>query len=224
MADSISRYKEEGILVGRDSRNFMLHKIKGLCPEIFIAWSIGYVVQHIAKKNVTVTSLVKDLMSGVWDMFFLRESGLEGFKANPAAWYISAMLLAMLVLVPLFLKNRDIFVNVWAPVLAIATLGWLSKNVGDLRGPTDWLGFCYKGWLRAVGELCIGVILWGICQKMKEVRYSRLAKWLFTFLELFCYLGVIAWSYSHKGSQMDFVMLLLFAAGVVVTFSGNSLL
>ncbi len=224
MAASISRYKEEEILIGRDSRNFMLHKIKGLCPEIFIAWSIGYVVQHIAKKNVTVTSLIKDLMSGVWDMFFLRESGLEGFKANPAAWYISAMLLAMLVLVPLFLKNRDIFVNVWAPVLAIATLGWLSKNVGDLRGPTDWLGFCYKGWLRAVGELCMGVILWGICQKMKEVRYSRLAKWLFTFLELFCYLGVIAWSYSHKGSQMDFVMLLLFAAGVVVTFSGNSLL
>ena len=64
MAASISCYKEEEILVGRDSRNFMLHKIKGLCPEIFIAWSIGYVVQHIAKKNVTVTSLVKDLMSG----------------------------------------------------------------------------------------------------------------------------------------------------------------
>jgi len=224
MAASLSRYKEEEIMVGRDSRNFMLHKIRGLCPEIFIAWGIGFAVQHIARKNVTPASLVKDLMTGIWDMFFLRESGLEGFKANPAAWYISAMLLAMLVLVPLFLKNRDVFLNVWAPVLAIAALGYLSKNVGDLRGPTDWLGFCYKGWLRAVGELCMGVICWGICQKIRNVPYSRLAKLLLTMLELGCYLGVILWSYSHKGSQMDFVMLLLFAAGVVVTCSGHSLL
>lgn len=223
MAASISRYREDDIQTGRDTRNFMLHKIRGLCPEIFIAWGIGFVVQHIAKKNVTPASLVKDLMTGVWDMFFLRESGLEGFKANPAAWYISAMLLAMLVLVPLFFKNRDVFLNVWAPILAIASLGYLSKNVGDLRGPTDWLGFCYKGWLRAVGELCMGVICWGICQNIIKLRLSKLARTLLTMLELFCYLGVIAWSYEHKGSQMDFVMLLLFAAGVVVTFSGKSL-
>lgn len=223
MAASISRYKENEIVAGRDSRKFMLHKIKGLCPEIFIAWGIGFVVQHLARKNVTPSSLVKDLMTGVWDMFFLRESGLEGFKANPATWYISAMLLAMLVLVPLFLKDRDLFINVWAPVIAIAALGYLSKNVGDLRGPTDWLGFCYKGWLRAVGELCVGVICWGICQKVRQLHCTRLAGMLLAMLELFCYLGVIAWSYEHKGSQMDFVMLLLFAAGVVITFSGQSL-
>lgn len=50
MAASISRYQESEIVVGRDSRNFMLHKIRGLCPEIFIAWGIGFVVQDIAKK------------------------------------------------------------------------------------------------------------------------------------------------------------------------------
>lgn len=224
MAASISRHDEASIVTGRDSRDFMLHKIRGLCPEIFIAWGIGFIVQHIARKGVTVSVLIKDLMTGVWDMFFLRESGLEGFKANPAAWYISAMLLAMLVLVPLFFHSRDMFINVWAPILAIASLGWLSKNVGDLRGPTDWLGFCYKGWLRAVGELCMGVICWDICQKIKDIPFSKLARVLFTALELCCYLGVTAWSYSHKGSQMDFVMLLLFAAGVVVTFSRQSLL
>ncbi len=223
MAASISRYKEEDIRPGRDSRNFLLHKIHGLCPEIFIAWFIGFGVQHIAKKNVTVTSIIKDFLFGIWDLFFLRESGLHTFVANPAAWYISAMLLAMLVLVPLFLKDRDLFINVWAPILAIGALGWLSKNVGNLRGPTDWLGFCYKGWLRAVGELCLGVICWGVCQKIREASYTTLAKALFGLLELFCYLGVLAWTYGHKGSQMDFVVLALFAVGVVVTFSGQSL-
>ncbi len=225
MAASISRYKENEIMVGRDTRHFMLHKIRGLCPEIFIAWGIGFVVQHMGKEN-TLSSLLKDLMTGVWDLFFLRESGLEGFRANPAAWYISAMLLAMLVLVPLFLKNRDVFLNVWAPILAIAALGYLSKNVGDLRGPTDWLGFCYKGWLRAVGELCLGAICWGICQNVRKMgdSFTLLARILLTMLEAGCYLSVILWSYQHKGSQMDFVMLLFFAVGVVVTFSSQSLL
>lgn len=224
MAASISRYKETDIVTGRDSRKFLFHKIRGLCPEIFIAWGIGFVVQHIAGKNVTEKTVVKDFMTGIWELFFLRESGLVGFKANPATWYISAMLLAMLVLVPLFLSNRDLFINVWAPVLAIATLGYLSKNVGNLRGPTNWLGFCYRGLLRAVGELCMGTVCWGICQKMKAVPYTKLAKQLLTILELACYLGVIVWSYNHKGSQMDFVMLFLFAVGMSITFSEQSIL
>lgn len=223
MAASLSRYRDGEIVVGRDTRKFMLHKIRGLCPEIFIAWGIGFVVQHIAREH-SVSLLVKHLMTGVWDLFFLKESGVKGFTANPAAWYISAMLLAMLVLVPLFLKNKDLFLNVWAPILAIATLGWLSQNVGDLRGPTDWLGFCYKGWLRAVGELCIGAVLWGICQRFQNIPCSRLAKILLTILELCCFGGIILWTYSHKGSQMDFVILLLFAIGVFVIFSGQNML
>lgn len=219
MAQSLSKYPRNSLLIGRESRNYMLHKIYGLCPEVFIAWGIGFVVQHIAKKNVTAVSIIKDLMAGVWDLFFLRESGLAGFVANPAAWYISAMLLAMLILVPLFLKNPDLFLNVWAPVIALATLGYLYQNVGNLRGPTDWLGLCYKGLLRAIGELCVGAICWYICQNLKAVRFSRLGKSMLTILELSCYAIMILWCYGHKGSKMDFVMLLLLAVGVTVTFS-----
>jgi len=218
MAESISRYREEDVLVGRDSRRFLLHKIRGLCPEIFVAWFIGYVVQHTAKDGVTLKTLLRDLLTGVWDMFFLRESGLTGFKANNATWYISAMLLAMLILVPLFFRNRDMFLNVWAPVIAIATLGYLCKNVGDLRGPTDWLGFCYKGLMRAVGELCVGSMCWGVARSLKKVKFTAAARWLFAALEWGCYLAVIVWSYRHKGSEMDFVMLLLFAVAVTITF------
>lgn len=224
MAQSLSKHPRDSMAIGRDSRNFLMHKIRGLCPEVFIAWGIGFVVQHIGKKNVTVVSVIKDLMSGVWDLFFLRESGLAGFVANPAAWYISAMLLAMLVLVPLFLKNQDMFLNVWAPVIAIATLGYLYQNVGNLRGPTDWLGLCYKGLLRAAGELCVGAVCWYICQSLKTVCFSRLGRILLTVLELGCYFIMILWCYGHKGSKMDFVMLLLLAVGVTLTFSRQGIL
>lgn len=224
MAESICKKNENEIVVGRDSKNFIFHKIRGLCPEIFIAWGIGYVVQHLALNHVTITMLIKDLISGIWDLFFLRESGLVGFRANPAAWYISAMILAMMILVPLFLKNRDVFLNVVAPILAVAILGYLSKTVGDLRGPTEWMGICYRGLPRAIGELCLGCLCWSCCQKIKQKSYTKLARVLFTVSEFSCYLGVIVWSYGHKGSQMDFVMLLLFAVGVTLTFSGQNLI
>ena len=222
MAQSLSKYPKS-TLIGRDTRNYLIHKIRGLCPEIFVAWGIGFVVQHIAKKNVTAVSIIKDLMAGVWDLFFLRESGLAGFVANPAAWYISAMLLAMLLLVPLYLKNPDMFINVWAPVIALASLGYLYQNVGNLRGPTDWLGFCYKGLLRALAELCTGSICWCICQNIKAIHFSRLGKCLLAILEFSCYLIMILWCYGHKGSKMDFVMLLLLAIGVTLTFSSQSI-
>ncbi|MCI9122634.1 MAG: acyltransferase [Eubacterium sp.] len=224
MAASIMRRDEASIVIGRDSRKFLFHKIQGLCPEFLIAWGIGFIVQHIAKEQVTKGSLIQDFMTGIWELFFLRESGLTGFISNPAAWYISAMLLAMLVLVPLFFKNRDLFINVWAPVIAIATLGYLCKNLGNLREPTSWLGFTYKGVVRAFGELCLGTICWAVCCGLRKVRLSALGRLLVTLVELGCYLLVIAWSYSHRGSKMDFVMLLLFAVGVIMTFSSQSLL
>ncbi len=224
MAASILRRSTPSVWIGHDTRDFLLHKIHGICPEIFIAWGIGFVVQHLAKEHVTAVTLLKDLLTGIWDLFFLRESGLVGFVANPAAWYISAMLLAMLLLVPLFLKNPELFVYVWAPAIALAALGYLCKTVGNLRGPTEWRGFCYKGLLRALGVLCTGVICYAVCNRIRQVRFSTLGKILLTVLELSCFLTMIVWCYGHRGSRMDYVMLLLLAAAVVVVCSGQSLI
>ena len=43
-------------------------------------------------------------------------------------------------------------------------------------------------------------------------------------LEYGCYLIMMLWCYGHKGSKMDFVMLLLLAVGVTVTFSSQGIL
>ena len=50
-------------------------------------------------------------------------SGMAGYRVNTVTWYISAMILAMLILYPLLIKYKDTFFFIIAPCLSIFLLG-----------------------------------------------------------------------------------------------------
>ncbi|MGN1031669.1 MAG: acyltransferase family protein [Butyricicoccaceae bacterium] len=223
MAASISKKESASVSVGEESREFLFHKIRGLYPEFLVAWLCGFVVEHIGiEKAVTLKVLLKDAATGVWELLFLRESGLTDFRANVVTWYLSAMLLAMLILVPIFLKNQKLFLNILAPGIAIFLLGYMCHNYHNLRGPTDWNGWCYKGLLRAIAELCLGCVCWMVCQRFKQLRLTGIARILLAVIELGSYAVVIMWAYGHSGDKMDYVMLTLLTIAVTITFSHMS--
>lgn len=226
MAESISHYELEKATIskGKAIQKFIIHKIRGMCPEVIIAWIIGFSVSHIAQNGVTVKILFKDFIMGIIDFSFLWGTGLSSFRANTAAWYISAMLLAMMLLLPIFIDNPELFLKVLAPLISVFILGYISKTVGNLRGPSKWMGFCYKGLLRAIAEISLGCVCWNICQWLKNFHFKKLGRLLFSMAESICYLGILAWGYQHQGSQMDFVIVLMFAVAITITFSKHGII
>lgn len=224
MVASASRYERQEGPIGQKTRDFLFRKIRGLYPELVIAWGIGFVVMHAAKDGFKVTKVIKHLLTGVWELLLVRQSGMGGYSVNGVTWYISAMLLAMLILFPLLLKNRDLFLNVLAPAITIFLLGYLWKWDGNLHGPNEWVGFAQKGFLRALAELSLGCICWSVSQKIQQYEYTRLARWLFTLLELAGYLGSVFWCWGHTDSNVDFTVLLMLAVSVTLSFSKTSML
>lgn len=205
--------------VWKSTWQFLFHKIKSMCPEYYVAWAVSFVIKQTAGGILPLRKIAKHGLECIWELFFLRMAGFDDYNANGATWYISAMLCAMLLLLPLFYKNKERFLFLTAPLLSIGITGYLYTVSKTLRGNTDWMGLCMRGLLRAISVLCIGCVCYIACQKLKEVRFTPFAQALLSFVETGGYLFALYWTYGHRTSKMQFVILLLFAVSVTISFS-----
>ena len=89
--------------LGIDTFEFMKKKILRFMPDIYVAWVIAFVVKHW--HFVSWKQVVKDLFASIWELLFLTNTGIVGYSpndasylSNDATWYISAMILSMLLL------------------------------------------------------------------------------------------------------------------------------
>ncbi len=226
MAAKLMKQKEDAMKqpVWKSTWQFLFHKIKSMCPEYYVAWAVSFLIKHMAGGLQPLAKIAKHGVLCIWELLFLRMAGFNDYNANGATWYISAMLCAMAVLLPFFYKNREQFLYLTAPLLAVGITGYLYTASKTLRGNTDWMGLCFRGFLRAMAVLCIGCICYIACQKLKQVQLTRFARALLSAAETCGYLFALYWTYGHGTSRMQFVILLLFAVSVTISFSHQGLL
>lgn len=222
LAASADKYKLSDAKIGEYTTGFMKNKICRLYPEVLIAFLIAFFVRQLSMGLESLLNIEKILLS-IWDMLLISQTGIGVVNITVVTWYLSAMLLSMYILFPLMLKNQEVFLNIIAPLTSFFILGWISQNIGHLRAPTRWLGFCYNGFLRSTAELCLGCMCWELCNQIKKFRFSVVAKVLLSIVEFSGYIFVIIWSYSKGASHMDFVLLMILAISVTISFSGEGI-
>ena len=98
---------DSNLSLGKDTFYFIKRKISGLMPNIYVAWVIAFVVEHIGEFHL-ITILIH-LVQSFLELLLITETGLRLFLANSVSWYLSAMLLGMLILYPLMKKYKDTF-------------------------------------------------------------------------------------------------------------------
>ena len=172
MAKSAEKRYDNQLNTGKDSINFIFGKIKNLFPEILIAYIIGFFVEHL-NENFTNKELIKDFISSIWELLFLNDSGLMGFRANAVVWYISSMLISMLILYPLLRKYKNTFLMIMAPLITIFIYGIMYQNLQSLRAPHYWNGFVYKGLLRALAAISLGCICYLLVRFIKNIIIQK---------------------------------------------------
>ena len=224
MAASVMKQDSQGAAAWKSTWRFLFHKIKGMFPAYYVAWAVAFVIKNAAGGFLPLALICKHGILSIWELFFLRMAGFNDWNANGATWYISAMLWVMLLLLPFFFKNKDFFLHITAPVLAIGILGYLYASTRVLRGNTDWTGICFKGLLRAAGVLCTGCVCYLACQKLKELTLTAFSKILLSIVEIGGYLFALFWTFGHDSSRMEFVILVLFAVSVTISFSHQGIL
>ena len=168
-------------------------------------------------------AFAKTAIYAIWEPLMLWMSGLGTTIINGSSWYISAMILSMLVLYPIMIKYFDLFVRVIAPAVAIFVYGWLSQKYGFLNHYSSWVGFTYSGMLRAIAALSLGCVCWGVAQWLKGFRFKKTGKCLLSVIEISCYFLVVVGANVGGEKLLSFLMVLLLAVAIPITFSKQSL-
>lgn len=103
MAVSISKKNSAGPSadLGKETQNFLKRKIGALMPDFLIAYVIGFCVMQIRWHDSGIFELLKRFARCIWEPLFLTMAGFGDVRTNGVDWYLSAMILSMLVLYPL---------------------------------------------------------------------------------------------------------------------------
>ncbi len=224
---AISARKFEGQPIGKSTFDFVMRKIKSIYPFYIIGLIISFAaIQLVFITSNTDRSIFEDIMLSLNELLLLQGSGIkfELFYNGPT-WYISAMIIAMMVLFPILVKFRDWYVNIGGLTISVFVYAFISQNVVTFNGTTTWIHFTTLGILRAVAGLSLGVFLFGLVDKIKQRDFTLKAggRVLLFLSEIGA--GVILFYIMKnltklKGKyQFDFIMIVIITYICFVIFS-----
>ena len=203
---------------------FLWQKIRSFYPAYLFALVFDIVVRLSPLYHREVD--YKAFAYYIYDFLMLRATGIQGLEPNTVvgpSWYLSAMLVAMMILYPLLRRFRDVFFNILAPMLAIFLFGWFSVMKGSLDYPLVFENGICLGLLRAIAGISLGTVCFAVCRWVKTLGCTgRLWRCVVTAAEIVSFVGAIAVCVYKETSQTDFVGVFLFAVGIVAAFSGYS--
>lgn len=212
---SISRMSERTLPVGVETGRFLLRKFKSFYPELGVAFVLVFVLEMVVQEK----SILQMWQISYPNAFLLGMVGIGDMSTHAELWYLSSMLLCMAILFPLVRKYPHIMTNVVLPLVAFLILGYFFKGDKHPRGPLKWLGWTYKGNVRALAEISLGICLYPIAQKLKQIKFPVWARIFLALLEWCLYIRFIHYMYQKTASTLDFYYLFVCAGAILLSFS-----
>lgn len=207
--------------IGLDTYHFMLNKVSRLMPNVIIAYFLMFVVYHYNAGISDLNQIVVNAVKSIPDILLIKNSGIRFPSYNGPMWYLSAMLLNMLVIYPLLRKLKDSF-YAFALFLVLFILGNFYQHFGTLSDLESWNGWILKGTLRGTVGLLAGCICYKASLALNRNKYTKLGKICFTFIEWSCYITTIVLSCIYPSSRLDYLIFMLFMIGITITYSNVS--
>lgn len=207
---------------GNSPQSFMLKKIKNFMLPVWCSWIVSFVCIHIIEQNMQLIELVRGFMDSLVELLMIRRAGFTCVTYNAPSWYISSLLLTMLLIVIPLYKYRDKYIYIVAPAIGIFLLGYLCHKYKHIRTPGKWSIIMYKGQIRAIAEVNLGIFVYGLKQYIDNIHLTKLGKCLLTIIEGGLYVTIILFMQYGHASIIDFSVILLLAIAVLISMTQNT--
>lgn len=120
MANSVIHTYENGskATLGTETLNFFCRKYGAVFPYHLFFYITAFVVSAFSLSDGGI-SLIRLFIDSLPNLFLMDMTGLEHTMVNGFEWYLSAMLIAMVILYPLLRKFPDFFIKIGAGTAAV---------------------------------------------------------------------------------------------------------
>lgn len=208
--------------VAETAWTFITRKIRKLFLPCFVALLINFCIfQFFNIKHGVVLSVV-DISKIIPQLLFMTSTSVDNFRLNSPAWYISAMLIAMLPLYYLLRKNQKFYIYVFSPVCAILGYMYCYNREGHYFAFYQYFGFLSGGLILALTGISFGSISYIVSQRLNCMtkKAQRIA---LTIAEILLYLLIfVVWFDPRCDADSAYSVMLLLPFAVGITFSGGS--
>ena len=219
LASSIIKVWDNDDNLGIETWKFIWKKFTSFFPYVFLAFVFSFIFVFLFN-NYSLHQLV----SSIWGLFLLAETGLKSVAVNIPVWYLSSMLLSMVIIYPLMRKFKMNYVYFFVPFIVLFGFGFMNQSYYKLDEMNLWLGFSYFTNIRAFVELNLGILIYFIANKIKDIKFTFIGRLSLTIIEFITYMIPIVIALFVKNSyRYDYFLILLIAIGVCISFSEKTL-
>lgn len=189
MMNSVNKSKEKSI--GKDTLNFIKHKYLSFAPTLIASVFVAQVITIVIYR-LSIPSIALDLLNAVTEIVPLQSLGIKGSGLTAVAWYLSAMMIALLILYPAARLFKNSFTRIVCPVLAVSIYGIICTKIGYINAISEHILPIpvQTGVLRAFAGICVGCILYDCVKATEKYKANRLGEVCFLGAEIAC-LGFI---------------------------------
>ncbi len=173
-AKSVKRHNVPGSSLLGGWTSFMKRKVLAVHPEVILT-TLTFVIAYLAINRPELHAAISVPIKAFFcDILFLRMTGIEYSLGVGYGWYISSMLICLLVLYPLLRLKQNSMLFFTIGILA---LGYLKLSTGILFPWTvsEKLCFTYAGNYVAIGGLSLGACISSVEIKSKVIHKNSIA-------------------------------------------------
>ena len=193
--------------IGTLTFQYLISKIKVFLPYLIIAILLP-ITTFILLDGLTAT-LLEDIVDQLPNYFLLMESGIwvDNRLIVGVTWYLSSMIIAMLILYPLLIYRFNLSKYVLFPLIFLFSIGYLVET-DSILSTLGWTGFAVGGLLRGIGEIALGTCCFFIAESFKQYKITIATKIILPLIKIGCIITVLLFAADVFDSVHDYTMLI----------------
>lgn len=204
--------------IGISSYKYVCGKVKSFMVPFVLCWGMSFVFCNYTQRS-SIMALCKNFINSFPEIFQLQMTGMKGFGYVGQSWYLSAMVLTIMICYPLLLKLRENYYYTVAPIVAFFTMGVISSQTGMFGNVLTVLGIFTKGLLWAMAVMNLGIFSYGIEKRLLHIPFTKCGRnWMkvFGLISICMVLGYAI--LPIENSNYDFSITLILAIGFLILF------
>lgn len=224
MAKSIAKFKQPSQDIAGETSTYVLSKIKAIFPNYILSFCVVFACYCMTYEIRDVTSCAVTAIKSIPSFFFLQEAGWEKqlVSINGPTWYISAMLISMLIIYPLCRKSR-FFNKIGTLIVSILLIGTLQLKFGSLVSPYETFdNIIYKGLVRGFAEICLGVVAFNMHDILLKKQFTQIGIGVFSVIEITCFFIAMYIVIFSQNPGNNIIGLIAITFLIIIAFTGNT--
>ena len=199
--------------IGKETFQWIISRIKKLLPYVVILWLIGLPISIWIDKMS-----LYDFTTAIANSLYIPNSGNQLFALYGITWFIVALLIGEAIMFPILLKYKENYSSIWSFIITFFLFSYIMIQYGNINDPWIYGNISYKGIIRALLDLNIGICIYTFLDYYKKIKLTDFSKFCLTCLELIGY-GSIIYLSTLEAHRFDFIALILIILCLSISFS-----